>query len=100
MLMTADTWEGEIVLTLVTRKDCCLCAEMKDVTSVVAREFRARLEILDVDDDPELKQRFSNEVPVLLVNGRRAFKYRVAAAELRRRLQREGRGWWRRFIPR
>ena len=82
-------------LTLITRADCCLCDEMKAIAAAVAAEGGALLEIQDVDSDPALQARYSDEVPVLLIDGRKAFKYRVTAAELRRRVARAGRPWWR-----
>ena len=36
-----------------------------------------------------LEAQFGIEVPVLFVNGRKAFKYRCSARELRKRLERE-----------
>jgi len=32
--------------------------------------------ILDIDADPDLQRRFTDDVPVILVNGREAFRYR------------------------
>lgn len=46
---------------------------------------------LDVDSAPDLAARYGDEVPVLLVNGRKAFKYRVGAAQLRARIRSEKR---------
>ncbi len=46
---------------------------------------------LDVDSDPDLVARYGDEVPVLLVNGRKAFKYRVGDGELRARIRAEKR---------
>ncbi len=53
----------------------------------------AALRRIDVDSDPGLESLYGAEVPVLLVNGRKAFKYRVAHAELRRRIRAEKRRW-------
>jgi hypothetical protein len=78
-------------LTFITRQDCCLCEEMKPVVDAVAAEYDAAVDVCDVDADPALLAQFSDAVPVLLVNGRKAFKYRVSAAALRRRLAREQR---------
>ncbi|MBI3796610.1 MAG: glutaredoxin family protein [Deltaproteobacteria bacterium] len=47
------------------------------------------LEETDISLDPELEARFGQEIPVLFINGRKAFKYRLTAGELRRRLARE-----------
>lgn len=88
-------------LTLITRADCCLCDEMKTTAQAVAAESGAELAVLDVDADPELRARFSDAVPVLLVDGRKAFKYRLSAAELRRRIARGQRApRWRRLFAR
>ena len=76
-----------IRLTLVTRHGCHLCEEMAAVVGEVALRFGARVDVRDVDADPELQARYSDEVPVLLIDGRKAFKYRVSARDLERRLQ-------------
>jgi hypothetical protein len=76
-------------LILYTRKDCCLCEEMKAVVRPVAERFNFTLRELDVDSSAELQETYGNEVPVLSVNGRKAFKYRVTAKELQNRLRRE-----------
>ena len=79
------------MLTLITRRDCHLCEDMAAIIDQVATEMPSRLEVRDVDDDPDLQNRYGEEVPVLLINGRRAFKYRVLARDLRRRLRAEQR---------
>jgi glutaredoxin len=76
-------------LTLYGRADCHLCHEMRTVVDAVAREVPFELEEVDVDGDPALVAAYGEEVPVLVVNGRKAFKYRVTARELRARLARE-----------
>jgi hypothetical protein len=75
-------------LTLYTRAGCCLCDEMKAALGRAAAAFPFALEEIDVDSAPDLRDRYGDEVPVLLIDGRKAFKYRVTDGELRRRLQR------------
>jgi glutaredoxin len=77
-------------LLLYTRKDCCLCEEMKTVLNEVAARIPFAIEEIDVDTSSSLQEKFGNEVPVLFVNGRKAFKYRITAGELEKRLKREG----------
>jgi glutaredoxin len=77
-------------LTLYSRSECCLCDEMKVVLSQVRQEFPFELEEIDISCSTELEARFGQEIPVLFVNGHKAFKYRLTARELRRRLAREG----------
>jgi glutaredoxin len=76
-------------LTLYTRKDCCLCDEMKAAVQAVAKRIIISLEEIDVDSSPELAALYGSEVPVLFINGRKAFKYRVTEKELQRRLKTE-----------
>lgn len=78
-----------IELILYSRMDCELCREMEDVITRELAGFQARLEKIDIGGNPELEGRFGLEVPVLFVNGRKAFKYRCTARELRKRLSRE-----------
>ena len=78
-----------LMLTLYSRPDCCLCEEMKAVLAQVRQGLPFDLEEIDISPDPELEARFGQEIPVLFVNGRKAFKYRLSAGELRRRLTRE-----------
>lgn len=80
------TWS----LTLYTRKDCCLCEEMKEAIQEVATEIPVALEEIDVDSAPDLREKYGEEVPILFINGRKAFKCRVTAKELRKRLRRNG----------
>ena len=76
-------------LTLYHRTDCHLCDEMRAVVHAVGHDVPFALTEIDVDGDASLAAAYGAEVPVLLVNGRKAFKYRVSPAALRARLGRE-----------
>src|SRR2546422_8504131 len=78
-----------IQLTLYTRAECPLCHEMRAVIEEVARGIPFTLELVDVEVDPTLAAAYGDEVPVLAINGRRAFAARVDPAALRARLARE-----------
>jgi len=73
-------------LVIYTRKDCCLCDEMKNVIHQVAAQTPLALEEIDVDGAPEIQEKYGNDVPVLFINGRKAFKYRVTREELEKKL--------------
>ncbi|MGD9764930.1 MAG: glutaredoxin family protein [Candidatus Binatia bacterium] len=88
-------------LTFITRRDCHLCEDMAVVIEAAARDWGFELNVQDVDTDPDLCARYGMEVPVLLVNGRKAFKYRVSREALERRLRAEGRrARWRGLLGR
>jgi hypothetical protein len=61
---------------------------MKYIVLQVAGRCAFTIEEIDVDSSPELRERYGNEVPVLFINGRKAFKYRVTPKELEHKLRR------------
>ena len=73
-----------IALTLYSRPGCHLCDDMKAVVLRVGQGMPITLEIVDISADPELDARYGQEIPVLLVDGKKAAKYRVSEQELRR----------------
>lgn len=74
-------------LTLYTRRDCCLCEEMKTAIRTVAKEFPLEFDEIDVDREPALAEKFGAQVPVLFIDGRKVFKYRVTVEALRKKLR-------------
>ena len=78
-----------VSLTLYSRPGCCLCEDMKAVLAEVELDPPFDLEEIDISTQAKLEERFGQEIPVLFVNGRKAFKYRVTSRELHRRLRRE-----------
>ena len=75
-------------LTLYSRKDCCLCDDMKAVIEKVAANQPLEIDEIDVDGSLELREKFTDQVPVLFIDGRKAFKYRVTAKQLAKKLSR------------
>jgi hypothetical protein len=59
---------------------------MKSIVREVAGKIALALEEIDVDSAAELQEKYGHEVPVLMINGRKAFKYRATARELSRKL--------------
>jgi hypothetical protein len=57
---------------------------MKKVVELVARSIPIALQEIDISTDPVLDARYGLEIPVLVVDGKRAAKYRVTAEELMR----------------
>ncbi len=44
---------------------------------------------VDISQDPELSAAYAEQIPVLFVNGRKAFKFRLTEQVLRDRLKKE-----------
>lgn len=78
-------------VTLVTRSGCCLCEEAREVLERVREDRPFRLVVRDLDEDADLPRAWSDEVPVILLDGRKRFKIRVEERRLRRLLARASR---------
>jgi len=77
---------GTPQVTLYTRKGCCLCDDAKRVLESVRGRAVFELHEVDIDTDAGLRSSYNDEVPVIVINGRKAFKYRVSELELLKKL--------------
>ena len=50
------------------------------------REARFELDEVDIDRHPDLERLYNEEVPVIAINGSKAFKYRVSVDEFLKKL--------------
>jgi glutaredoxin len=77
---------GKPKVTLYTRAGCCLCEDAKRVLEAARGLASFDLDEIDIDSNAELCQAYNDEVPVIAINGSKAFKYRVTEQELLKKL--------------
>jgi Rieske Fe-S protein len=69
--------------------DCHLCDAVKATLVRVRRDIPFELREVDITVTPTLAETYRERIPLVLIDGRRAFKFRVDEAALRRYLLRE-----------
>jgi glutaredoxin len=69
-----------------SRKGCHLCDVVKDQLAELQHHHDFHWREIDIDADPELTEKFNDEVPVVFVDGRKAFKYRMDPKQFLRTL--------------
>jgi len=74
-------------VVLYTRAGCHLCHEAKEQIRRAQAESLFAFREVDIDLDPELRERYNEEVPVVFIGGKKAFKYRIDPREFRKRLR-------------
>jgi glutaredoxin len=76
-------------VTVYSRPGCHLCDEMKAIVHRVVRSTAAPVDIeeIDISTDPALEARYGLEIPVLLIDGKKAAKYRVTEETMTRLLR-------------
>ncbi len=78
-----------LTFTVFTRVQCCCCHKALDLLKDHQRAHGFRITEVDVDADPELVEKYGNEVPVVAVNGKVRFRGVVNPALLERLLAAE-----------
>jgi glutaredoxin len=87
------TEEGRLALaaprdvTMYMREGCHLCEEAKTVMAPVLKALGARLQEVDIDDDPILLARYTNDVPVIFIGSHFFAQHRIDAVRLGRHLE-------------
>ena len=76
-----------ITIEVMTKKDCCLCDDAKKIIEQVITDFPAELKMTDIESDPELFERYKEKIPVVLINGKESFVYKVHPVTLRKKLE-------------
>ncbi|MFP5235777.1 MAG: glutaredoxin family protein [Acidobacteriota bacterium] len=69
-----------------SRKGCHLCDVVKETLAQAGGDAEFEWREVDIDGDPELRQRYNEEVPVVFIDGRKAFKYRMDRQQFLRAL--------------
>jgi len=73
---------------LYSRRNCHLCHVVKETLRRLQSAADFSWQEVDIDSDPELQRLYDQEVPVVFIDGRKAFKYRMDASEFLRKLER------------
>jgi len=69
-----------------SRRGCHLCEIIKEQLAKLERRGGFRWREIDVEADTALKREFRDEVPVVFIDGRKAFKYRLDEQEFLKKL--------------
>jgi len=69
-----------------SRNGCHLCDIVKETLAQMQGRADFQWREVDIDADPELRQKYNEEVPVVFIDGRKAFKYRMDGRQFLRAL--------------
>ena len=75
-------------VVVYSRKGCHLCEIVKETLTKLHRRGGFTWQDIDVDADEQLRRQFTDEVPVVFIDGRKAFKYRMDESDFLRKLAR------------
>ena len=56
-------------ITIYSRQGCHLCDDAENVLESLREELNFEIEVIDIDIDPELIKLYSDQVPVIHIDG-------------------------------
>jgi len=74
-------------VVLVTKPGCCLCETVKAQLASLRARHPFELREVNILDDSAAYAEFHEEIPVVFINGRKAFKYQLDQKQFLRRLK-------------
>jgi glutaredoxin len=77
-----------IQIDIYSRPGCHLCDEAKEIVERVRQRHSFALRVINIEEDSALETAYGTEIPVVFINGNKAFKYRVDEAELEKKVKR------------
>jgi len=66
-----------IEVTVFSRSNCHLCEVALEVISEIRKEFQFTITKILIDGDPELEEKYGEQVPVILINNQPHDFFRV-----------------------
>ena len=75
------------MITLYSKADCHLCDIAKERIANVQKSEFFELETVDITEDSELLERYKERIPVVVLNDKEIFVYRVSEKQLRKKIR-------------
>ena len=73
-------------VVVYSRPGCHLCEVVKETLAQAQDRADFVWREVNIDTDPELRLKYNDEVPVVFIDGRKAFKYHMDSRDFLRRL--------------
>jgi glutaredoxin len=77
---------SEVKVVVYHAKGCHLCERARQIVAEIRRELPFELLEVEIDGDPELEARYREWLPVVEIDGERAFVYQVDPDAFRRKV--------------
>src|SRR6266480_4603602 len=77
-----------VKVEVYSKADCPLCDEAKATLEIIQKDIPFELVEVDITVDPAVFQKYRYDIPVVFVDGRKAFKHRFTERDARKRIER------------
>ncbi|MBL7959813.1 glutaredoxin family protein [bacterium] len=85
----SSNYSNKIVIEIFSKPECHLCDEAKDALKKAKKYFNLEIIEINIEENQEYFEKYRYDIPVIRINGRKAFKHKLDAAQLKMRLEKE-----------
>jgi glutaredoxin len=64
-------------VVIYSKPGCHLCDEAKETIEAAGSAVEYSLEVVNIEDQQSLMEKYKNDIPVITINGEEAFRHRV-----------------------
>lgn len=72
---------AKLKVVIYSRPGCHLCDEAKQIIAAAGRADEYTLDEINIESDPDLINRYQNDIPVITINGIEMFKHRLTVEQ-------------------
>lgn len=76
-----------VEVVVYTKPGCCLCDEVKVQLARMQARYGFELREVNILDDRAAEEKYREEIPVVFINGRKAFKFHLNESKLAKRIE-------------
>ena len=70
------------LITIYSKPDCHLCDRAKEVIERCREKIDFAIEIIDISQNPELLERYRDDIPIILLDGKEIARHFVRERKL------------------
>ena len=74
---------AKLNVVIYSRPGCHLCDEAKQIITAVGRADEYTLDEINIESDPDLINRYQNDIPVITINGIEMFRHRLTVEQFK-----------------
>lgn len=78
--------KATVKVEIYSKKDCHLCEVAKAVLLKAKQKYPIQITEIDISLDYELFEKYKEQIPVVFINGRKAFKFKIDEKELLKKI--------------
>ena len=79
--------DSAVWIELFTKPDCHLCDDARNVIEQARSHYPFEFRIINIENNPKLEAAYGTDIPVVRINGNKAFKFKVSLQQLEGKLQ-------------